>query len=298
MKKILCGALAGLVVFQPAAFAANDPRAGGTANFFRAAPAARALAMGNAQTAVARGADAIFFNPAALAGTPRPEISTLFSAQEFDQTDGSLAAAAPFRRGVWGLSAQFYSVGDILLRQQEFDLSSRASGRSSAVTLAYGQTRGPIAVGVAVKYLSQSFSGLSDRADGQALDLGAARKFDRLTLGVVLQNLLGQFRWSTGKKDDLRMILRAGAGYQANSWLLAALDVEGGDGQSLRAHGGLEGRYKELAFRAGVNHDHPTLGFGLALPALGAVRPRLDYALEFKAEGLNDAHAIGLSAQF
>lgn len=298
MKKILVGSIAGLVFSFPTAFAGNNPRAGGSAGFFRAAPGARPLAMGNAQTAVARGADAIFFNPAALAGTARPEVSTLFSAQEFDQTDGSLAGAAPFRRGAWGLSAQFYSVGDIFLRQQEFDIGSRASSRSSAVTLAYGQPWGKYSVGAGVKYLSQSFSGLSDHASGTALDLGAARKFDRLTLGVALQNVLGQFRWSTGKKDNLLMTVRAGAGYQASPWLLAALDLEGGDGQSLRVHGGLEARYKELMFRAGVNHDHPTLGFGLGLPALGAVRPRLDYALEFKAEGLNDAHAIGLSAQF
>lgn len=298
MKKILVGSIAGLLFSFPTAFAGNNPRAGGSAGFFRTAPGARPLAMGNAQTAVARGADAIAFNPAALAGTSAREVSTLFSSQEFDQTYGSLSAATPVGRGVWGLGAQFYSVGDILLRQQEFDISSRASSRSMAVSLAYGQNWGRYSVGAAIKYLSQSFSGLSDRASGTALDLGAARKFDRLALGVSLQNVLGQFRWSTGKKDDLLTTLRAGAGYQIYPWLLSALDLEGGDGQSLRVHGGLEGRYKDIAVRAGFNHDHPTLGFGLSVPALAKIRLRLDYGLEFKAEGLNDAHLIGLSAQF
>jgi hypothetical protein len=255
--------------------------------------------MGNAFVGVVGDTHNIYFNPAGLASCPSPEVSAVYSPQEFDQTAGSFEGVFPFgTRGTVGVGVQYQTVEKIALRSGEFAIPSNTSSSNSRISIAYARGWGPYSVGVALKSLDQTFSGIDDKGHGWSLDMGTVYSWERLKWGMSLQNLAGDFRWSTGRKEPVSLIVKTGVSYLVFPWLLTALDVEGGDGSSLLIHGGVEAQYREAFFRAGMKDEHPTLGIGLGFHPLFKLRLRFDYGLEFDPSGLNDVHQFGLSALF
>jgi hypothetical protein len=255
--------------------------------------------MGNAFVAVVGNTSNIYFNPAGLSSCQVPEMSVDYSSQEFDQTSGSVEGAYPFRSAESvGVSVQYQTVDDIDLRSGEFESPSNTSSNESRLSMAYAKGWGPLSLGVSLKSLTHSFSGLADKGHGFALDLGTNYSWNHLVLGVALQNIAGRYRWSTGRMESFPLIVRTGASYPVFPWLLTAIDIEMLDGQTPLVHGGLEARYREALLRAGINEDHPTLGMGFGFQPLNKLRLRFDYGLELDPAGLNDVHRFGLSAFF
>ena len=186
-------------------------------------------------------------------------------------------------------------------RESEFAVPFSIDSHEGAALLSYGIALQPnLAVGATFKYLFQRFTGLPDKADGEAFDLGARYRFislPRLTLGASLQNLGGRFHWSTGSSDPVLFIAKTGASYQALPWLLTTGDIDYRGDNSVRVHAGVEARYWLAALRAGVDESNPTIGVGLNTPE-GRFQFRFDYAFEIDTSGLADIHRFGFSWRF
>lgn len=96
-----------ILLFLPAIILGSDyKRPGSTsAQFLKIGISARSIAMGEAYTAVAQGADAFFYNPAALARIPSIDIFTSHSSWFAGLNHESFGAAKSFgAKGTFGLS--------------------------------------------------------------------------------------------------------------------------------------------------------------------------------------------------
>ncbi|MBI4054942.1 MAG: PorV/PorQ family protein [Elusimicrobia bacterium] len=286
----------------PACSAANSSLARGAAPFLRVGVGARPSALGHAYVAIANDSQAIYFNPAGLAFFRSRKLGTLFSPQSNDQTLWSLDYANPL--GAWGalgVGLMMQEIKAIEARQNEFDLPSIINSREGAVLLSYGYPLARnFALGATVKYLFHTFTNLSDNARGYGLDLGVLGNlpaFPRLTLGASAQNVVGQVRWSTGRKDPLLFIGKVGFAYRFSPRLMVTSDLDIGDSLPATIHGGAEFGYSNVRLMAGFNQDHPTFGFG-AMARASSVVLRLDYAFELDPKGLNDVNRFSLSLVF
>ena len=258
--------------------------------------------MGSAFVAVADDSQAIYYNPAGLAFSRDRQLGTMFSPQPNDQTLWSLDYANPL--GAWGTlgtGLMMQEIKAIEARQNEFDLPSLIHSREGAVFLSYGYAWNENwALGASGKYLFHTFSNLSDNAWGYGLDLGIKCRpdtFPHLTLGASAQNVVGQVRWNTGRKDSLLFVGKIGLGYQVSPRLLITSDIDIGDSHPVTVHGGAELQYFNVRFLAGLNHTHPTFGLGAAARP-SKMELKLNYAFELDPKGLNDVNRFSLSLMF
>ena len=110
-NKKLLSLLAAISMVTACAFA--QQKAGTTSmQFLKVMPCARATALGDAYSAVASGAEAIFWNPAGLAWSDHQEISLTYVNWIFDQKLYDLAYALPLGNlGSIGLQLQYVDYG-------------------------------------------------------------------------------------------------------------------------------------------------------------------------------------------
>jgi len=261
----------------------------------------RALGLGQAYCAIAEDSQTIYFNPAGLGNLSAFQISGMGSPQKFGQTSWSMEFGIPFKEvGGFGFGTTGLQIRNITTRDLEFDLPQTASSLEGALLLGYGhKLRKNLSIGLTGKYIYHRFFGFSDHASGYALNLGLhyrPHRLNKLSLGVVGQNLLGKLLWSTGRQDSLSFVGRVGVSYNFFPWLLAAAETELGNSR-IRGHGGIELRYDRLIVRGGANHNQPTAGFGIVIPLSGR-KLQFDYAAALEFTELNDVHRFGLSFSF
>jgi hypothetical protein len=82
--------------------------------FLKVLPSARAAAMGEAYSTLAKGAEAVFWNPSGIAGGASVEVTGTFIVWLFDTRQSSIATA--FSLGDWGtagIQLQYVDYGDI-----------------------------------------------------------------------------------------------------------------------------------------------------------------------------------------
>jgi hypothetical protein len=94
--------------------ASHAQKVGSTSmQFLKVMPGARATALGEAYTAWAIGPEAIFWNPAGLAGLDKMALSTTYVNWLFDAQQGALAYALAVKNvGVFGLQIQYADFGE------------------------------------------------------------------------------------------------------------------------------------------------------------------------------------------
>ena len=139
---------------------------------------ARATGMGEAQTASAEGANAIYWNPAGLGLTPFHEL-TLTHLQYFEDVSQQYAALAlPVKKGRLGgvgLSATHFSIKDIEARDatsaklgtvQEKDVSLQLSYGLRVAGGGNGFERDGLYLGAGIKRISEELAGVSANAVG------------------------------------------------------------------------------------------------------------------------------------
>lgn len=202
-----------------------------TAGFLELGAGARASGLGEAYTAAADDATALYWNPAALTRiekrsavfTHAPYLdSSYFDYLAYGQ---NLGAA-----GAWGASVQYFSAGKI---PGTDNVTGAATGdftpNDLAVTGGYaypfqgGRLNGWSA-GFGVKYVRSKIAATAQTA---ALDLGLlSRPYlnDRLRLGLTASNLGGKLKFES-ESSDLPVLFKAGAAYKIDARWSAALDV-------------------------------------------------------------------------
>ena len=261
-KKITAAvsAASALLLASNLAFAASSQ---GTSafQFLQLGVGARPSAMGETFAGVAGDVNAIYWNPAGLAGFERGELSMTHALWLEDITYSNIAYARPALGGTVGAAFNILNSGDIQKADNTgLRLDEKYSMSDKLGILSYARGLGRLALGANLKYISSQLE--QESAHSYAVDLGARytglRVWDKkLTLGLSVANLGTKAKY-VAESYPIAAIVRAGGSLQLFKNLLIASDLNYTEKQ-LYLHGGAE--YSRpfgpvtLALRAGYKND-------------------------------------------
>lgn len=281
-------------VFQEGAFAQDNKGIGlHGAPFLRINPTARAVAMGEAYSAIGGEITALRFNPANLGLITKTQLLASFHNWIDDTQQGALGVALSTKFGVIAVDFTYFNEGEI----QELDESFFQTGGSSSsddilFTVAYANKlkmgSSYISFGGAAKFLRQNLIGEQSTAYGA--DIGVHYFYKYFALAASAQNIGFTKIKFANQSATLPMAYRGGAGLflpLSNSFdVNLTADVLLPKDENLRYYAGGEFIISELiALRAGfkfheVEVNRWSAGVGLNMPAdwLAYSRLRFDYA--------------------
>jgi hypothetical protein len=255
---------AALLVLASAAFlnAGSGSDAKYAMEYYRAGAGARAEGLGNAHAAASLDVTAVYWNPAALAWMPGPQLHGMHSERFAGAVNVDfLAGGMPFGENT-ALAVGLYRMGIDGIPITRLTDPARPLG--AWITDADGNLK------LNVPYAERS-------VDDQELTLAftvSMRRSDRMSLGVTLKTIHKSVdRYSAwGMGFDIGMWFRSVRGLQLGAVLKDATSTP-------------------IAWREGrTEWVRPRLRFGAALPiAIGAVRIMPVTDLEFGADGIGEA---------
>lgn len=264
---------------------------------------ARPLGMGRAFTAVAEDVDALFINPAGIAGLKGPQAMAMFTNLLGDIYYTEFCGAVPSRLGTLGIGCVVTGVSHVLIPVDSTPVYSDyydslfILSYSSPLSrfLGYGRE---MFFGANFKIFSRGWSGgVTKSALGYSLDIGLKYVYTPyLSFGFSRQNLLpldlgGVLRWQgSGAEEAIAGLYKLGIAVKPKPLqgkVLMAFDVDlpAYSGRPVTMHAGGEWRIREdFAIRAGLDQSvdaaapsqtswNPTVGSSLTLFGF-----RVDYA--------------------
>jgi len=201
----------------------SKDKAGTTgAQFLKIGCGARAIAMGEAFSAVSDDANAIYWNPAGLSQIDCSEVSAMHAIWLESINYDYLAYAQPLRNATIGASLNYLSMSSIDKMTELGEKDGTFSPYDSAFNLAYAKKIGPITGGINVKYIKQQID--DETASGFAVDLGTLHRLsDNLKGAVVIHNIGPEIKF-IDEGDPLPLSIRLGLSYRLGDKLLLALD--------------------------------------------------------------------------
>ena len=187
---------------------------GAAGSFLRLGVGARAKAMGDAYSGLARGIEASYYNPAGLPFLDKKEVVASYRVLTLDRQFTYLGFAVPIRPKVAGgeqtingglaLTWIHAGVNNIDGRDSDGGHSDDLSNSENAFMLSFGlRPTQKIAFGLSVKVILNRFpnigiSGETVSANGVGFDLGALiTPNDWLSLGFVVKDINAKYRWNT-----------------------------------------------------------------------------------------------------
>jgi hypothetical protein len=305
-----------------AILAAGAARGGGpgttAAPVLRVAAGARPEALGGAYAAVADDLNALFWNPAGLAGLTSVEVGAMYTAWFAGTGFQVLGGAAPAgRAGTVAGAGSLMDYGSVPRTTATADglyggVSGRASAMDAFATVGWGRRVaalphfGEIAVGVSGQVLSQRLAGTGRTGGGVSAGALLRLPLRGVSVGLVADHLgavgggggplpfegRGGVAWETAISSRARALWAADAGFSPD----AGTTVHAGGELNLFEVVALRGGWRG----AGAAVAGPTWGLGLVVPRgwLGPpVAMRLDYAGGAAGE-LGLTHRLQLVARF
>lgn len=258
---------------------------------------ARALGMGRAYVGVAEDGDSLFVNPAGIALSATPKLSSMYASLLNENTYAIVSGVYPYGdRSSIGVGIINSSSPDIPLLNTNGS-SAGLGNWNNTVMLLSGGTRvsglvknKDVLLGASFKYFSVGGTGKNDVADildssgtGYSADLGLlVPATEYLTLGANYQNVLSsKLTRSSGINEDIPPTLKLGAklsliGKEGQSYtthstrrLYLNTDYDLNKGIPNVAHLGVEfWPMSNLALRAGMDGENPTAGLGVRISGI------------------------------
>jgi len=187
---------------------------GAAGSFLRLGVGARAKAMGDAYSGLARGIEASYYNPAGLPFLDKKEVVASYRVLSLDRQFTYLGFGVPIRPKVAGgeqtingglaLTWIHAGVNNIDGRGSDGGHSDDLSNSENAFMLSFGlRPTQKIAFGLSVKVIWNRFpnigiSGETISANGVGFDLGALLTPNAwLSLGFVVKDINAKYRWNT-----------------------------------------------------------------------------------------------------
>ena len=239
------------------------------ASFLKIGAGARAIALGGAFVAVSDDASATYWNPAGLTQIPGPVISLADRVRATDTDYANMILASPiWKLGFVGLSAVYYSCGDVDMYDSNGVNTGILTDREAAIILSYAYSLSQLSLGVNAKYVYQDIAddgiaGFSLRSDGIGADISVLYKiYNSLTVGAVFHSKYKMTsdlaQASDTISDEAPLNIRAGVHYKTDmgrdSSLSFMMDLDQTHSYPLKLHTGMElVLYDALAIRAGLD---------------------------------------------
>jgi len=272
-------------------------------SFLKLGVGGRALAMGEAYSALASDPAATYYNPSALSLVTSPQIMLMHKEWIQGTKTEFLGAATNSGDFSFGIGVNATSVGDIEVRNVPGPPITTFTARNASIGVSGSyKLDSNFAVGVTGKLLYEEI--LESSASGYAADLGALYNTPwNLRLAFAVNNL-GSMNDLDKQASVLPVTVRIGGAYEIPVESLEGVLTLASDIVSLSSeskthfHLGSEFDYKRLfMIRAGYQTDYETKGFSAGI-GFRANPISLDYAfVPFKYD-LGSAHTISLSFVF
>lgn len=275
-------------------------------SFLKLGVSGRAVAMGDAMSAIVNGAAATHANPAGLVGENgvQPHADILFMHREWFQGTRSefLAGLAPLDdENAIGAMISTTTVSDIEVRLRPGPADGTFTAREFAAGLSFARRMASdLRLGVTGKFLYQKI--YVDDATGFAVDIGTVWEspVENLTLGGTFANIGSMNKLRDGE-TKLPALLRLGPGYRLvlpgeDLVLVGAMEYM----RILPEHRNYLNAGGELTFnglfaaRAGYQFGADARGFSAGLGIHYGILS-LDYAFAKIASDLGDGHTFSLS---
>ncbi len=286
--------------------------------FLRLGVSERAAGMGDAYTALAGDATALYWNPAGLARTPSTNLR--FAHHEYFQSlrQEFVGVAHPTHLGTFAFGVTALTMDDMELREGP---SEEPLGHFSAFDMAFHMAWGKnlfggVEAGVGAKWIYSRI--YEESAKGMLFDFGLRHetRIPSLTVAAAVLNMGSQFEY-VSETFDAPLTMKMGVAlntpiHMGDNDLLIAYDLLlVGDGDvtsddslgearamSARHHMGAEWQVAGLAalrlgYKAGYDSQNLTAGAGIALGQY-----RFDYAFVNSDNDLGSSHRLGLGIDF
>jgi len=261
------------------------------ANFLKIGVGARAVAMGEAFTAVADDSTSLYWNPAGLARVEGGELSAMYNVWFEGIGQGYVSAGFPLLGGTVALGANYVSMGDLEGRDESGNPTETFQASDLGISAGFAGRLGRFLLGLSGGMIRSTIAG--DTQSAFLVTLGGLVEISEgFSLGVVAQNLgtkLGE--------DSLPLILKAGLALELGSFCLA-VDIGKSQDSDLYYCVGMEGWIGNVvALRAGYRTGRDvgpswTAGLGFKMDEFA-----LDYAY-VPYSNLGDTHRISLGIDF
>ena len=301
-----------------AAHAVRNPDTGTRpSNILTSLPGAHPRAMGNAFTALADDANALFFNPAGLGGLERAEFTATHRQLYSDISQQNLGvvlpldltSAANFRElGSLGIYGGFLDYGRFTGRDAAGTPTGDFEANDRLVGVAYGMALTPrLLLGAAVKHYNLHLA--DKKVKGVAMDGGLIYRLtpDRLSFGVAATNFGQSFSFAS-EEEDLPLAIAGGLAFTPDDRFTLTADVVDPKDDSVGYRVGAEAAVgRVIALRVGYDSTYdpgPGVSAGVALHAdrlelafFPIQRFTLDYAF-VASDDLEDVHTVSLTFRF
>lgn len=293
MRKILSKAAIISSLILTSSFVCYAAGPGTTAaSFLKIGVGARASAMGDAFTAIADDATALYWNPAGLIKIKENQLSATYNAWFAEISQGYVGIGYPLVKGVLGGAINYVSIGNIEGTDEAGNPTESFGASDFSLCLGYaGKIEDEFMLGVSGEMIENTIAGDSKTAYLASLG-GLYEVSESLTLGVVLQNMgtkLGS--------DPLPFVMKGGLAYKKES-LTLAMDIAKPSDNKMYFCAGAEWWIRNIiALRAGYKTNQD-IGAGFTA-GIGFKKDRIQFDYAYVPYGeLGGAHRVSLGMKF